>query len=344
MEGRISIEEEINRKINSFLASKHALRLGISVQIVVKTGTGRWLYPSFDQGYTNILDSDSYPKEGTERSTADILKIAEKNWKIMQEGLRFGLTVKIPAETLLANSILAFYIIIFTFLLYRTYRKSAREAQLIEISNKQALKTANEKLIAAQQKLQDIAVREKGYQHEISSLKTELDLVSDRVRETEDDALTEIERLEKKLQESVSIKEYLELEVAHLKGELERIEFSQKAPERKQKKQVNGAMKRFKTLYKNLEIQQRAIEGFMDLESDLQLRAEELIHKMNLDCSKLPVKRKIFSKKGAAPAFECEFGYRGRVYWRPGQGTKTEILVIGTKNTQTRDLTYLENL
>ncbi|MBW2143377.1 MAG: hypothetical protein JRG75_03140, partial [Deltaproteobacteria bacterium] len=71
---------------------------------------------------------------------------------------------------------------------------------------------------------------------------------------------------------------------------------------------------------------------------------EELIHNMNVDSSKLTVKRKIFSKKGAAPTFECEFAYRGRVYWRPVAGTKTEILAIGTKNSQTKDLVYLENI
>ena len=64
---------------------------------------------------------------------------------------------------------------------------------------------------------------------------------------------------------------------------------------------------------------------------------------MNEDSSKLTVKRKLFSKKGADPSFECEFGYKGRIYWRPGPGTKTQVLVIGTKNSQTKDLAYLES-
>jgi len=344
MEGRISIEEEIRKKINAYLSSKHILKWGILVRIVVKTGTGRWLYPSFGQGSPYVLDTDSSPPDKPESTATNMLRVAENNWKIMQEGIRFGLTVKIPKETWLANGILAFYIIVFSFLLYHAYRKTAREAQFMEISNQQALETANERLMIAQQRLQDISVREKNYHQEIARLENDLDSASDRVRETENEALTEMEQLENKLHENVSTKEDLELEVIHLKEELERIEATPKVPAKKQRKQVTSTAKRFKTLYKNIEIQQRAVEGFLNLGSDLQLRAEELIHNMNVDSSQLAVKRKIFSKKGAATTFECEFAYRGRVYWRPVAGTKTEILAIGTKNSQTKDLAYLENL
>jgi hypothetical protein len=344
MEGRISIEEEIRKKINGYLTSKHILKWGILVRVVVKTGTGRWLYPSFGQGSPYVLGGDTSPSEKPESTPTNMHQVAENNWKIMQEGIRFGLTVKIPKETWLANGILAFYIIVFSFLLYHAYRKTAREAQHMKISNQQALESANERLMIAQQRLQDISVREKNYHQEIARLKNDLDSASDRVRETENEALTEMEQLENKLHDSISTKEDLELEVVHLKEELERIEASRKVPAKKQRKQIISTSKRFKTLYKNIEIQQRAVEGFLNLGSDLQLRAEELIHNMNVDSSKLAVKRKIFSKKGAATTFECEFAYRGRVYWRPVAGTKTEILAIGTKNSQTKDLAYLENL
>jgi len=347
MEGRITIEEEIRKKINAYLASKPILKWGVRVQIVVKTGTGRWLYPSFGQGSPFMLGSENNSPGRSENTYANMRRVAEDNWKIMQEGIRFGLTVKIPMETWIANIILAFYIIIFTFVLYHTYRKTAQEARRIAMSNQQALeaaRAANERLMLAQKRLQNVTVREKDYHREISRLKNDLDLASDKVRETEDEALTEMEQLEHKLHESISIKEDLELEVAHLKEELERIESAQKIPEKKHQKQIDNTTKRFKTLYKNIEIQQRAIEGFLNLESDLQLRAEELIHNMNIDNSKLTVKRKIFSKKGATPSFECEFGYRGRIYWRPVTAIKAEILAIGTKNSQTKDLAYLESL
>jgi len=290
-----------------------------------------------------MFDSGMFPHEKTASTPTEMLQVAERNLKIMDEGFDMLLTVQIPGTSFLANSILVFYIVVFTFLLYWAYRSSAREATRFELSNRQALEIANKNLINAQQRLQDVIIRERSYQQETEKLKKDLDLVSNRVRETEDEALSEMEHLEKSLHESIDLKEELELEVLRLGEELERIESAQKAPPKKRLKQIDGAAKRFKTLYKNLEIQQKAVEGFLNLESNLQLRAEELIHNMNEDSSKLTVKRKLFSKKGADPSFECEFGYKGRIYWRPGPGTKTQVLVIGTKNSQTKDLAYLES-
>jgi hypothetical protein len=344
LEGRLSIEDEIQRNIDAYLASRYTLKWGILPQISVKTKTGRWLYPSYGQGMLYLFDSDAFPPEKPVSAPNEMLRVAERNLKIMDEGIDLSVTVQIPRTTWLANSIFVFYVLLFSLLLYQAYRKSAREAQRSTISNQQALEAANSKLAVAQQRLRDATAGERSYQKEVERLKADLDLASDRVRETENEALAEMEQLEKNLHESIALKEELELEVIRLGEEFERIESLQKVPTKKRLKQINNTMKRFKTLYKNIEIHSRAVEGFLNLESDLQLRAEELIHNMNEDCNQLPVRRKIFSKKGATPAFECEFSYRGRIYWRPGPGTKTQVLVIGTKNSQTRDLAYLESL
>ena len=340
LQGRISIEDEMQRNVDRFLASRNALKWGILPQIIVKATNGMRLYPP-DTQY--MFDSGIFPREKMASTPTEMLRVAEKNLKIMDEGFDLSLTVQIPRTSFLANSILVFYIVVFTFLLYWAYRSSAREATRLELSNRQALETANNNLINAQQRLQDVIIRERSYQQEVGKLQKDLDLASNRVRETEAEALSEMEQLEKSLHESVALKEELEFEVLRLGEELERIESAQKTPPKKRLKQIDSAAKRFKTLYKNLEIQQRAIEGFLNLESNLQLRAEELIHNMNEDSSKLTVKRKLFSKKGSNPTFECEFGYKGRIYWRPGPSTKTQVLIIGTKNSQTRDLSYLES-
>jgi hypothetical protein len=86
------------------------------------------------------------------------------------------------------------------------------------------------------------------------------------------------------------------------------------------------------------------VEGFVSLQGDLQLRVEEVIHTMNQDSDRLSVKRKVFAKKGALPVFESEFGYRGRIYWKRAEDGKVHVLAIGTKNTQSKDLAYLERL
>ncbi len=343
LQGRISVEDEIKRNVDAFLSSRSALKWGILAHIIVKTGTGRRLYPSSDQDTLYLFDSKMFPRGNQFPISTDMLHLAENNLKIMDEGINLSLTVQIPRNTWLANGLLAFYIMVFTFFLFRAYKSSAREARRIQISTQQVLGSANKKLMAAQQRLQEVKIREENYQKEIKQLKNDLELASVRMRKTEDEALAEMEQLEMRLGESIALKEQLELEVLRLEEELEGLEATQKITYKKRQKQVNTTMKRFKTLYKNLYVQQRAVEGFLDLESDLQLRAEELIHNMNEDSSQLPVKRKIFSKKGATPTFECEFGYKGRIYWRP-DGDKIQVLVIGTKNSQAKDLAYLQSL
>jgi hypothetical protein len=55
----------------------------------------------------------------------------------------------------------------------------------------------------------------------------------------------------------------------------------------------------------------------------------------------VPVKRKVFGKKGIETILEVAFAYNGRLYYRSGKEQKTEVLAIGTKNSQEKDLGFL---
>ena len=77
---------------------------------------------------------------------------------------------------------------------------------------------------------------------------------------------------------------------------------------------------------------------------EMGLKAEELIHQLNADAALVPVKRKVFTKKGNTTAFEVTFAYNGRLYFRKSKDNRVEILTIGTKNTQQKDLTYIDSL
>lgn len=344
LEGRINIQDEVKRNIDLYLSTRYATKLGVIPRIVVKTKTGRRLYPKITPDTLYPFDLDMPSVEEKPPGPLEPILIAKENLKIMEEGISLSVTVEIPRNTLLANSILVCYIFVFSFLLYRTYRSSVSEAERMSLHNQQALEAAHSRLTAAQIRLQEVADDENAYQKEIEKLQAELAMAGNKVRATEDEALEEIEAQEEKLQESVALREKMESELTHIRQELERLESSRKAAPRKQEKQIKNTMKRFRTLYKNLEFHPRAAEGFLSLQGDLQLRAEEFIHNMNEDKSRLTVKRKVFSKKGASPAFESEFAYRGRLYWKRGADGKTQILAIGTKNTQAKELAYLENL
>ena len=115
--------------------------------------------------------------------------------------------------------------------------------------------------------------------------------------------------------------------------------------ESKQKTKVyNSVRKRFKTLYKNISIDKKAIIGFLDLTEDMKIKSEEIIHKLNENPKIVPIKRKVFSKKSRATVQEVIFAYNGRLYFRASKNSRIEILTIGTKNTQTRDLEYLDGI
>jgi len=344
LEGRINIQDEVERNIHLYLGTRHATKLGVIPRIIVKTKTGRWLYPKITPEALYPFDLDTSHGQEKTPGPLEAIRVAKENLKIMEEGMALSVTVQIPRNTLLANSILVFYIFVFSLLLYRAYRASASEAEHLSLRNQQALEAAYGKLTAAQDRLHQVADKEKAYKKEVHTLRAELAIAGDKVRATEDEALEEMEALEEKLQENVALREKMENEVTHIRQELKRLESSRKATSRKQDKQIKSTMKRFRTLYKNLEFHPRAAEGFLSLQSDLQLRAEELIHNMNEDSSRITVKRKLFSKKGTRPVLEYEFAYRGRIYWKRGADEKVQILAIGTKNTQAKDLAYLESL
>jgi len=232
---------------------------------------------------------------------------------------------------------------LFVFLPYWAYLLKTKEARELAISKQKAIEAANKKLTETQEKLTEVSAREMKDQSEIKRLKSDLDLAGAKVRETENEALAELEILDKDLQKSIKLKEELENEVRCLEKELRKIE-SSPITTNKQHKEIIDTTKRLKTLYKNLEISSRAIDGFVDLETNLQLQSEELIHTINEDGSKVPVKRKVYTRKGAIPVFECEFGRSGRIYWSTGPGSKRQVLVIGTKNTQNKDLAYIDKL
>ena len=95
---------------------------------------------------------------------------------------------------------------------------------------------------------------------------------------------------------------------------------------------------------KNLLFTDRAVEGFVSLSDEAQLKAEEVIHKLNEDESIVPVKRKVFNKGGKGRVLEVDFFYSGRLYFQKGPGAIIKVVAIGTKNSQDQDLAYIANI
>jgi hypothetical protein len=162
---------------------------------------------------------------------------------------------------------------------------------------------------------------------------------SDLARDV-DGLLEEIEKQEAGLREQTRLREEMANQVLHLRAELDKVAMKPK----KKKKTVDAAAKRFTVLYKNLAFTERAVEGFLDLTDEFQLKAEEVIHKLNEDESAVSVKRKVFGKGGKVNVLEVVFSYSGRIYYQKDSQAKKTIVAVGTKNTQEKDLAYLESI
>jgi predicted RNase H-like nuclease (RuvC/YqgF family) len=139
------------------------------------------------------------------------------------------------------------------------------------------------------------------------------------------------------------LKEAMESDVLRLREELDRLKGKVQKPKKK-RKVVEFTNKRFKVLYKNLDFTDKAIEGFVSLTEEFQLKAEDVIHKLNEDGSLVSVRRKVFRKGGKMNVLEADFSYSGRIYFQKDSQPLIKIVAIGTKNTQEQDLAYLENL
>ena len=343
MEGKKRIEDEIAGIIGHHIDKSLGIKAGIQAEIFVMTRTNRLIYPQSNFQKAGKFGPYIDHEEKKPASLEDMARIAENNQRILQEGIKLLLSVNIPRNSWLSIGILTMYIMLFVFLPYWAYLLKTKEARELAISKQKAIEAANKKLTETQEKLTEVSAREMKDQSEIKRLKSDLDLAGAKVRETENEALAELEILDKDLQKSIKLKEELENEVRCLEKELRKIE-SSPITTNKQQKEIIDTTKRFKTLYKNLEISSRAIDGFMSLEANMQLQAEELIHALNEDGNNISVKRKVYTRKGALSVFECEFGRSGRLYWSTGPGGKRQAWVIGTKNTQSKDLAYVDKL
>jgi len=332
-DGSVRLKDAVNKNIDSYLQSKAILSWGVKAEITVTTKQNTILYPAVfnDDEEDSVLPST--PKQ-----------MAADNYNLMNEGLVVNVNLILEHNTLLSNAILTFYICLSLLILYsyyRTGRKKAKQedtkketeiSRLLELeknhtSNLQSLLKVKQKLIS-----------------EIISIKRKL--VDEKIRASiyEDEMIEEIVALEEKFAKNIALQKEKQEEIDALKEKTKFFE-REKRKEGKQKTKVyNTVRKRFKTLYKNISVEKRALNGFLDLTDDMKIKGEEIIHKLNEDPNVVSVKRKVFGKKSRTTVQEVIFAYKGRLYFRKQKDNRIEILTIGTKNTQAKDLEFLDNI
>jgi hypothetical protein len=331
-EGRYTVKDEINRNIGQYLKDRAYLyRVGINTNIIIKTKGNRVLYPA------QLSEDTNEYQRSTNHESHNYMDRAAENYKILKDGLVVSSEVRIRSNSWLSNSILVFFIAVALFVLRIFILKSIRYNEEKEKEQSRIITEMSERLFSYENELSNIKEKEKIYSDSIEELNKEKANLSSDI----DGLLEEMERLESGLKSQKELRETRESEIETLKTEIEEIKLKSEKPKKKTKKQ-ELIDKRFRVLYKNLTFTERAIEGFVDLSDEFQLKAEEVIHRINEDDSGINIRRKVFSKGGKINVLEVDFAYSGRIYYQKETKAKSSILVIGTKATQTQDLGFLE--
>ena len=330
--GSVRLKDAINRNINGYLQSKTMIPLGVKVNVAVTTQQNTILYPAF------------FDEEEDSIQAANPMKIAAENYNLLEEGIVVKADLTLEHNTLLSNSMLAFYILVSVLVLYFHYKAGIKKAKqedtekskkITRLLNLEKNQTKNLKaLVKIKQKLTS----------EISDMKKRLEKERVKTIKNEEEMIKEILALEEKFNKNLTLQNTKQEEIDTLIEKIKRFEKANRKDSRQKEKTLNSVRKRFKTLYKNASINEKAINGFMDLTDDMKIKGEEIIHKLNEDPKYVKVKRKVFGKKGRNTIQEVIFAYKGRLYFRNTKGSRIEILTIGTKNTQTKDLEFLDNL
>jgi hypothetical protein len=331
-EGRHSVKDEINRNIGEYLKDKTYLyNLGINTNIIIKTKSNRVLYPAQLSGDTNEF------QHSTANESQNYMDIAAENYSILNEGLVISTEVRIRQNSWLSNSVLVFFIAVALLVLRLFIRKGIKYNEEKEKEQSRIIAEMSERLFSYENELSNINEKERGYSDSIEELNREKANLSSDI----DGLLEEMERLESGLKTQKELRETREREMDTLKKEIEEIKLKSEKPKKKSRKQ-ELIDKRFRVLYKNLTFTEKAIDGFVDLSDELQLKAEEVIHRINEDDSGINIRRKVFSKGGKINVLEVDFAYSGRIYYQKETKLKSNIIAIGTKATQTQDLGFLE--
>lgn len=319
LNGLTSIKDAIDTSITTYLQNNIFIKLGGQINVHVTTNQGNILYPA------------TYQNSAFDNFSTDPATQAEKNFDILNEGVSLNVNVKILHYSFIAIALLLFYILVFLTGLYGYYRKISAKIQLDELRKSTELDRMHELQNEKLQEIDRLSKERKLLLSDYDQLKSTLKKEKSQADKTEEDLFEEIEALENKLNES-----------DRLKKKIQELEKSQNHLTRQKDKTVEKLGKRFKALYKNIEITSRALAALTDMTDEMSLKAEELIHQLNDDPALVTVKRKVFSKKGKTTSFEVIFAYNGRLYFRKTNGNRIKIPIIGSKNTQAKDLLFLE--
>jgi len=332
LNGITPVSDAIQESIDQYKNESIFPDLGGRLEVTVRTSQGSILYPP------------AYQSATLENLPTDPVKLAEQNFEILNKGLELDVTASIPPYSLISAAILLFYILIFLGGLYFYYRQALKSARIEDEQRADEIQRLAELEQSHKQRAHSLAEERESLLSEYQEIQKSLESTKQKAEKEEEDLFEEIESLEERLQENLARQNEQVEEINQLKEKIDELEKDRQVQNHQKEKAADRLGRRFKVLYKNIDFTDRALSGLADMDDDMGLKAEELIHQLNDDSSMVTIKRKVFSKKGRATVFEVIFAYRGRLYFRKTSQNRVEVLAIGTKKSQNKDLAYLDSL
>jgi hypothetical protein len=272
-------------------------------------------------------------------------------------------TVTLPLDSLLAGSIWVLFGTVLIPVLFLQHRSMARREEALYAEAMAARDATIERAHSIQIELEKVRDRlatvepaQRAHADEIASLEREREWLQAklgklarqeaRLREhaTRSTNLEEERQaLEDLLDEAVQDLDEKEREIQTLQESLKHA--SKATQSRGRTKPTEQLAKRMRTLYRNLEIDDRVIEDMARLgDESLRLRAEENLKKLDEGSDSAGVRRKVGGLPPHLSIFELGFAGKGRIYYTKGQQRPFRIVAIGGKASQKTDLEYLSRL
>ncbi|MFP4446018.1 MAG: hypothetical protein ACLFPD_07200 [Desulfosudaceae bacterium] len=329
--GEVRLREAVSNNIDQYLQNRLLPSLGLQVDVTVTAGQNIIVYPASLDTSEDVI-KPPLPQE-----------IVAENYRLMSRGLSVSVDTLLPWNSWLVISIFLVYLAAASLVFMRFYLAGAARARAEAREKGREIQRLRELEQEHARRLSDLNNEKRRLAKEMVAVRRNLLDHREKASQNEDAMIDEIIELEEKIQQNIQLREALREENESLRQATQR--FEEEKRKRASRETVYGNLeKRFKTLYKNVALHKRALDNFYDLTEDLRLKAEEIIKLLDTDVALVDVKRKVDLRKGREKVFEVIFSYNGRLYFRNKSDGRVEVLAIGTKNTQTRDLAFLNNL
>jgi len=274
-------------------------------------------------------------------------------------------SVTLPHNTLLSNAILLIYaaaLIQGLFLYNRALAQRERQELEQAFASRDTAATRAEsiehELDEIRQRLLDVEPAEREQAQEIQSLRHErarlheqLTALASREEELRGKAARGVDldqerhSLEELLDEAAADLASRDQAILDLEQRLNKAAKGARARDNTRTREAESMARRLRTLYKNLEVDDRAIDQIIALgDESLRLKCEENLKRLDGEADNVAVRRKVGGLPNSLSIFELSFAGKGRIYYQKGRQRRFRVVLVGGKASQRADLEYLSRI